>query len=150
MFGNITICHHGSSFLVKTLVILDSFELIRSFLESVVLLYVASFTAIPALNIVPRAFLASCLSSILPRMEGIARGHLLGFLHFFIATVRDIVTLLLTVFAKRSLTSTIGVQKDSCHVFSGIANFIVCQVVSFEFTEFINRILHGDDILPLL
>ena len=53
------------------------------------------------------------------------------------------------VFAKRSLSSTIGVQKGSGRVVSGIANLIVRQVVSFEFAEFVDRILHGDGILPL-
>ena len=123
MFGIINICYHDTSFFAKTLLIPGGFELIRSFLESAVLLHVASFTAMPALDVVPGAFLASCLSSILPSMGGIAGGLLLGFLRFLLATVGDMVTLLLAVFAKRSLSSTIGVQKGSGCIVSGIANF---------------------------
>ena len=59
MFGIITICHHGTSFFAKTLLIPSGFELIQSFLEGAVLLHVASFTAVPALEVVPGAFLAS-------------------------------------------------------------------------------------------
>jgi len=71
----------------------------------------ASFTAMPALDLVPGVLLASCLSSILSSVGGIAGELLQGFLQLFLATVRDMVTLLLGVLAEEFFSTTMEVEE---------------------------------------
>jgi len=89
------------------------------------------------------------LPAVYPSMRDIAAGPLLGFLCFFLMTVGDMVILLLTVLAEEILSTAMGVEKGCGGIVSGITNLIVHLLVSFEFTEFINIILHGDGFLPL-
>ena len=90
------------------------------------------------------------MPAVYPSMREIAAVPLLEFLCFFLMTVGDVVTLLLTVLAAEFLFTAMGVQKGYGGIVSEIANLIVRLLISFKFTEFVNRILHGDGFLPLL
>jgi len=55
---------------------------------------------------------------------GIAGGLLLRFLHLFLATVRDLVTLLLAVLAEEFLSTTMEVEQCPRGVIAGVVYLV--------------------------
>jgi len=57
-------------------------------------------------------------------MGGIAGGLLLRFLHLFLATVRDMVTLLLAILTEEFLSTTMGVEECPRGVIAAIVYLV--------------------------